>query len=647
MAHRVSDALERSATFAALSKSEAHLASIFAQTGAGFAESDIQGRFTSVNNTYCQLAGRSRKELLSLNKLDITHEEDRPAARDAIASAVAMGQPVTVEKRYVHRDGGVVWVANTISPIQTTDGRQSLLTVAIDISAQKAVERDLAAAKELAEEANLAKSTFIANMSHELRTPLSAIIGYSEMLQEEVADGVEPAEFTADMAKIESNARHLLGLINDVLDLSKIESGKMEVFAETFEVEAIVRDVASTVDALVRKKNNTLEFDLAPDLGSAHTDVTKLRQNLLNLLSNAAKFTENGTVTLGARRESKPTGDFLVFSVRDSGIGMTEEQLAKLFQRFAQADVSTTRRFGGTGLVLSITKAFTAMLGGDVSVTSVYGNGTTFTITLPATLPEQELGKPSDAGDIEDTSCDEVVLVIDDDPAQQELMTRFLDREGFRARTASNGASGLSLARQLRPRAILLDVTMPGMDGWSVLRSLKEDPALADIPVVMVTFINDNGLAMALGAADHVTKPVNWDRFRTVMDCFREAAGDVLVVDDNPNTRRHLRLALERDGWTVAEAANGREALTRVDTHLPRAVLLDLEMPVMDGFAFLHAFRDRPGCREIPVVVITARDLTGEDRRNLQDVNRIVTKGSVSYSALAKDLHGIVETDGE
>ncbi len=233
------------------------------------------------------------------------------------------------------------------------------------------------------------------------------------------------------------------------------------------------------------------------------------------------------------------------------------------------------------------------------------------------------------------------MLVIDDDPAQRDLMTRFLEREGFGARTAPDGATGLVMAKAARPKAILLDVTMPGMDGWSVLSALKADPSLADVPVVMVTFINDNGLASSLGAADYVTKPVKWERFRQVMDRFRDADGDVLVVDDNPDTRQQLRAALERDNWTVTEAGNGQEALAHVAHSLPRVILLDLEMPVMDGFSFLHAFRTLPGCSEIPVVVITARDLTREDRRHLEGATKVLSKGDTSLRTLAKDLHKI------
>ena len=543
-------------------------------------------------------------------------------------------------------------------PLRGTDAARTIegagLVVA-DITERRLAELAVAAARDAAEDANRAKSTFIANMSHELRTPLSAIIGYSEMLQEEIEDSGDPANIAPDMRKIEGNARHLLGLINDVLDLSKVESGKMEVFAEEFDVAAMLRDVASTVARLVEKKGNTLALAFGGDLGTMHSDVTKVRQILLNLLSNAAKFTEGGTITLSATRlvgEAGGDGDSVAFAVRDAGIGMSEEQLAKLFQRFQQADASTTRRFGGTGLGLSITQAFSAMLGGDVAVTSAPGQGSTFTVTLPARVapPEAEAAAAEDAGAEGAQGVDGadggrgVVLVIDDDAAQLELTARFLEREGFAARTAPDGRSGLALARSLHPRAILLDVAMPGMDGWAVLARLKAEPALAAIPVVMVTFLAERGLASSLGAAGYVSKPVQWDRLRAVMDRFRDAEGDVLVVDDDADARVRLRAVLERDGWSVAEAADGEAALACVEAAVPRVVLLDLVMPVMDGFAFLHALRARPGCADVPVVVLTARDLTAEDRSRLRGASQVLAKGEATLRDIAAKLRALVPT---
>ena len=420
-----------------------------------------------------------------------------------------------------------------------------------------------------------------------------------------------------------------------MLDLSKVESGKMEVFAEDIDVDPMLREVAATVDSLVGKKGNRLELHLADGLGLWRSDLTKLRQILLNLLGNAAKFTEDGTIALAGKRERTLAGDRLVVSVRDTGVGMTDEQLSRLFRRFEQADSSTTRRFGGTGLGLSLVKAFVNMLEGSIEVSSTPGQGTTFTVSLPALAAAEAKGGSPEAenGDL--------VLVIDDDADQREIMARFLRREGFVSRMAATGEAGLALARELRPHAILLDVLMPGIDGWSVLSALKADPSVAGIPVVMVSFSDQRALAETLGAADYVKKPVSWERFKAVMDRFKPSHGDVLIVDDDEDARHRLRGVLERDGWSIAEASDGEEGLQKLAVTRPALVLLDLNMPRMDGFMFFERMREKPGFADIPVVVLTALDLTRDDRRRLQGASQILNKGDVSVNFLAQRLCAI------
>jgi CheY-like chemotaxis protein len=315
---------------------------------------------------------------------------------------------------------------------------------------------------------------------------------------------------------------------------------------------------------------------------------------------------------------------------------MTEEQLTGLFERFKQADASTTRRFGGTGLGLAITRAFCRLLGGDVTVTSEQGRGSTFTMRIPVTLPDEEQDFATDRQQAE-PSGNQLVLVVDDDASQRELLTRFLEREGFTVAAAPDGKTGLSLAKQLKPRAILLDVMMPQMDGWSVLAALKADADLAATPVVLVTFVNEPALGESLGAADLIAKPVDWDRLAHVMERFR-GDGDVLVVDDDADTRQRLRTVLERSGWSVIEAENGQAALAAIRERMPQLILLDLTMPVMDGFTFLHALREEPNGRDVPVVVLTARDLTATDRERLQGADRVMSKGQQSLRELASEV---------
>ena len=500
-------------------------------------------------------------------------------------------------------------------------------------------------ARKAAEGANRAKSAFLANMSHELRTPLSAVIGYTEMLEEQAEDMGE-AEMLTDLGKVKSNAKHLLGLINDVLDLSKVEANKMDLFAEDIDVAEFSRDAATTVDSLIQRKGNTLVLDLPEGLGTMHSDATKLRQCVFNLVGNAAKFTENGTITLRTRRETIEGVEWLSFAVEDTGIGMTQEQIGRLFERFAQADDTTTRKFGGTGLGLALSRAFARLLGGDITVRSAMGTSTTFTLRVPATAPEHPAAQvdEEDAPSVEvsETKADQdLVLVIDDDASQRDLMGRFLRRRGFTVRTASDGKSGLDLARSLIPRVVLLDVMMPGMDGWSVLKALKADAATSHIPVVMVSFVPEPGLVATMGAAESVPKPVDWDRLESVMERFRDETGDVLVVDDDPDMRHRLRTMLEQNGRRVQEASNGKEALERVLHAPPHIILLDLTMPVMDGFTFLHRLRDTPGCADIPVVVLSARDIDADDRRRLDAADAVLRKDKVGLHDIASEVQRI------
>jgi CheY-like chemotaxis protein len=465
------------------------------------------------------------------------------------------------------------------------------------------------------------------------------------MLQEEAED-LGQEEFLPDLRNIHVAGKHLLSLINDILDMSKIEAGKMELFLETFDVPTLVRDVVATIQPLVDKNGNALDVYCASDLGTMYADLTKVRQTLFNLLSNSCKFTEKGTITLRVTREVPSEKAWITFAVSDTGIGMTPEQMGKLFQAFSQADASTTRQFGGTGLGLAISRNFCQMMGGDVTVESIYGEGSTFTFQLPSEVTEQTTTPITEAHETHRHPRPAppdapIVLVIDDDPAVRDLMQRMLGKEGLRVAVAADGEEGLRLARELRPDAITLDVLMPGMDGWSVLTALKADPALTEIPVIMVTIVDEKQIGYSLGVVDFLTKPIDWKRLTAILQTYRSGDTDhrVLLVEDDARTRTMIRTRLEKQGWSVLEAGDGRSALKQMAEMLPDLILLDLMMPEMDGFQFVDHVRGQDDWRSIPIIVVTAKDLTDEDRRRLNGrIEEILQKSAYSPEELLQEV---------
>jgi PAS domain S-box-containing protein len=599
-----------------------------------------------VNPAFERLTGYSAEESAGRNCRFLQGPDTDPESVKQIREAMAAEQEINVVLLNYKKDRTPFWNDLTITPVRDGDGKVThFIGVQNDVTDRKRAEEELRAAKEGAEAANRAKSQFLANMSHELRTPLNAIIGYSEMLQEQAED-LRSAELIPDLLKIHTAGKHLLTLINDILDLSKIEAGKMDLYLESFDVARMAREVSATVEGLMTQKGNQFSASIAEDLPVMRADLTKVRQSLFNLLSNSAKFTERGAIELAVKRTELNGAPAVEMRVSDTGIGMTAEQMSRLFEPFTQADRSTTRKFGGTGLGLAITRRFVRLMGGDIRVDSVAGRGSTFRILLPAqvTAPDAPAASPTENRPASDAQFGKV-LVIDDDPTARDLMERLLAREGFHAVTAESGERGLQLARESRPDVITLDVMMPKVDGWAVLHELKSDPELRGIPVIMVTIVDDKNLGYTLGADEYLTKPVDREQLSAVLQRYRceHPPCPVLLVEDDETARGMMRSMLERDGWTVMEAVNGEEGLRRVKECGPTAILLDLMMPQMDGFEFITRLRQDASARKIPVVVITAKELTAEDRGRLTgSVQKVLSKGEFTMQDLLQQVRGLV-----
>ena len=505
---------------------------------------------------------------------------------------------------------------------------------------------EMETARDEARDASDQKTKFFANMSHELRTPLNAILGYGEMLYEDCEDlGYD--DLLPDLKKITSSGTHLLSLINNILDLSKIEAGKMELFVTSFEIENMVQTIKDVSEPLAAKNDNGFVINLDGAMGSMSQDETKLRQCLTNFLSNGFKFTKNGTVTLDVKARMEGDVEFVDFAVIDTGDGMSPEGVAKVFEEYTQAERSTSANYGGTGLGLPISKKFAEMMGGDVIVTSEEGVGSVFTMSFPRECPEYN-DDEVDSNVINLDDQDNLVVLVDDDVAMHDLIKRTISKLNLTLLGATNSEKGMELIREVKPKLILLDVLMPGRDGWSLLKECKTDQELKDIPVIMISQLNQSNLASSLGANDYLTKPI--DRSHFINTLKRIMGTDtqnqkVLVIDDDKDVRELLSRLLKDAGYRPIDARDGKEGLERTKDE-PALIILDLEMPRMDGFEFLDNYiKNVPEEKRAPVLVFSGKDLTDVQEDLLKErVVGLVKKDDVSMDKLSQMIQGIIKS---
>ncbi len=622
------------------------LQDIFEHSNLSMKVKNLDGRIVRANETAGVLLGRPPAELIG-QTIDAVATPRTAAMVRAHDREVLEGGQVTTYEEQADYLGGSHTLLTTRFPVTDPTGHiVGVGAISVDITPRIRMEQWLWLAKEQAEAATVAKATFLANMSHELRTPLNSIIGLGELLMEQAEETHADPMATESLQRVVGAGRHLLALINDILNLSRIEAGHVELAPETVIPALLVENVVDGLRPLAAANGNALLTELPTDRFTAWLDPMRFRQVLLNLLGNAIKFTRDGQIVVRVTCSD----DMLMVSVADTGIGMTEEHVARIFKPFEQADRSIARRFGGTGLGLAISHQLTELMGGRIEVASALGQGSIFTLVLPMGQAEAALAPQREERAIRDRDGrHHVVLVVDDDDSARKLLCRTLERDGLHTISAASGLEALAMVRSERPAVMLLDILLGDMSGWDVLTVLRADPAHADLPVILCTVTDPDHRTSTLGVIEHLTKPIDRDHLRTLVRRFvgTDAPMTVMLVDDDDHYREQLALVLRREGHRVLLASSGEIALYQMRQQAPDLVLLDLIMPGMDGLSVIAAMRSETALAGIQVVLLTAAEVP---RAVLDQLNEraitLVRKGESDLEQIvlkARDLIARVE----
>ncbi|MDK2826792.1 MAG: hypothetical protein PWQ44_1972 [Methanolobus sp.] len=612
---------------------------------------------TDVNPVAEKMIGLPRDKIVG----KICHEFICPAEKGKCPIS-DLGETVNRSERVlINKEGKKIPILKSVASV-TLSGRDFLIESFVDLSKIKEAEKELVQAKIIAESANRAKSDFLATMSHELRTPLNSIIGFSDLILEGNAGDLKENQ-KRYISNISTSGKHLLSLINNVLDLSKIEAGKMELHPEGFPVEEVILEVKQLMASLANKKNIKINYSSDEDVGKVFADKTKIKQILYNLLSNAVKFTpEGGTIDVKVEN----AGKMVRFSVQDSGIGISSEDMKKLFTPFTQLDSAANRQYEGSGLGLTLVKKFVELHNGKLEVESEPGKGTKFTFELaikedPKDIEKKDTALEKQTVEIDDKSSsavsthiepenstgdEDLILVVEDDDASRELLEETLKYSGYRVVSTSRGMEAIELAEKTHPIAITLDIMMPGMDGWEVLNKLKNNEKTKDIPVIITTMLDERKIGTALGAEEHFIKPVQKKTLIATLERIRKGSTDspfhLLVVDDEKVAVEMIEEMLKGMNFEVTSAFGGKEAIDIALKNRPDAILLDLMMPEVTGFDVIRTLKSKEESRDIPIIVCTAKYLEKEDLEILnKDISGVIRKGEFNKEKLISHIKNL------